>query len=436
MAWEIACYLTGAQRPTTVDGLVQVDLDTWRTRHFELARDDECASCALATPAARPVGERRPSSDSSGRPSEPAPAPRGGPSIASDELLLRWQPRVVRAADAAGCLHVVDLRDRHFKLRGLTPAQLHACELLDRPTPVADLVARAPGPVRRLLDGLNGRGLLQVLAPDGEAGDPRYARQLAYFGMLEDDVGGRHRVQERLRCATVAVVGVGGVGNWVAQHLAAMGIGTLILVDGDVVERSNLNRQLLYSERDLGAPKVEAARRELTALNPEVAVRPIVRTVASAGELESVVAGADLFVIAADKPPVLLRRWASVAARRFGVPWVSGGVDAYLLQLGPLYVPEETACYHCRELRAGDGPSSHLRAAWMSSRTAAPLVAPACAMVATAMALEVVRHLGRLGTSALKGRYVTLDMRSWRSSSVELQRHPGCPVCGGLSAAS
>jgi molybdopterin-synthase adenylyltransferase len=299
--------------------------------------------------------------------------------------------------------------------------------------------ARAHGPhatrdqILQLIDMLTRRGLVQVLPPGGEAetGNPRYARQTSYFGIFENEIGGRHHAQERLSTSKVAIVGVGGVGNWTAQHLAAVGIGTLVLVDGDTIERSNLNRQSLYSEADLGQLKVEVAERELKALNSEVKIRPVARTITSAGDLETVLAGTDLFVLTADKPHIVLRRWASDVSMRLGIPWLHGSVDAYLLQLGPLYVPGQTACYCCRELEPKNASQSAYAEAWIQENQAiAPLIAPACAMVGSVIAMEAVRFLGQIQDSALSGRYVKVDMRTWRSTAIDIHKHPNCSVCG------
>ena len=102
----------------------------------------------------------------------------------------------------------------------------------------------------------------------------RYDRQLRYFGDLAPGATPPSEYQRRLREARVALLGLGGLGSWAAYALACCGVGELVLVDGDRVEESNFNRQILYRERDIGRLKAEAAAEALAAFNSACRLTP------------------------------------------------------------------------------------------------------------------------------------------------------------------
>lgn len=137
--------------------------------------------------------------------------------------------------------------------------------------------------------------------------------------------------------ATVAVVGVGGLGGIAVDTLARLGVGTLILIDGDVFEESNLNRQLLATGEALGTPKVRAAARRVEAVNAAVTVR-FHETFLSPENAENLLHGADLVLDCLDT--ISARRTLEKTARRLGIPMVSGAVAGLSGQVTVIY-PED-----------------------------------------------------------------------------------------------
>lgn len=171
-------------------------------------------------------------------------------------------------------------------------------------------------------------------------------------------------VQLRLRRARVLLCGVGGTGGVAAQGLVASGVGHLHCVDPDVVELSNLNRQLIYREDDIGRFKIDAAVDHLRSLNSDVVVTGERREIRDAGDLAALLAapasppdagsqaaesppaqGYDLLVLCADRPPVI-RRWANQVCLARKVPWVDGGYRGPLATAG-MYVPGDGPCWEC-----------------------------------------------------------------------------------------
>lgn len=160
--------------------------------------------------------------------------------------------------------------------------------------------------------------------------------------------------QLRLRQARVLLLGLGGTGCAAAWALAASGVGTLHCVDHDTVELSNLNRQILFTEHDLGRPKTEVALERLRQLNSDIAVSAENRRVVSQEDMFDLVPGFDLVVLCADEPrgPDGIRIWTDRACRKTGVPWVGGGYSGPLITVG-IYVPGLGPCYECVQRTAG-----------------------------------------------------------------------------------
>ena len=186
----------------------------------------------------------------------------------------------------------------------------------------------------------------ELLAP-GELA--RFDRQLRYFSDVGSAALPPSECQRRLREARVAVLGVGGLGSWAAWALACCGVGEMWLVDGDKVEVSNLNRQILYTEADLGRPKAEAAAERLRAFNSAMRVTATTRRLGSEVEIADFIAGADVVIDAADWPAHDIERWCNSACFEAGIPYITMSHFPPIARVGPLYVPGKTGCFTCQE---------------------------------------------------------------------------------------
>ncbi|MGW3353967.1 HesA/MoeB/ThiF family protein [Streptomyces bungoensis] len=177
--------------------------------------------------------------------------------------------------------------------------------------------------------------------------------------------------QVRLRRSRVLLIGVGGTGGAAARDLVASGVGRLHCVEPDVVDLSNLNRQTLFRETDLGTPKIDAALTALRALNSDAAVTGERREVRGPADLEDLLADApgghddrpayDVLLLAADRPAVI-RRWANQVCLESGTPWAEAGYRGPLVSVG-VFRPGRGACWEClrraeiqrRDLRLAPG---------------------------------------------------------------------------------
>ncbi|MCB1705995.1 MAG: molybdopterin-synthase adenylyltransferase MoeB [Halioglobus sp.] len=241
----------------------------------------------------------------------------------------------------------------------------------------------------------------------------RYNRQL----LLHDfDIAG----QERLQRARVLVVGLGGLGCPAALYLAAAGVGELVLVDGDAVELSNLQRQIAHTEADIGTNKARSAAAAITALNPEVKLRVMEQPLLEPA-MASVLAGVDLVLDATDNYPVrfALNR-ACIAA---GVPLVSAAAVRSEGQLAVFDPARGGPCYACLYTEGG--------AETALSCSDSGVLAPLVGVIGSLLAMEALKILADFG-EPLRGQLLAIDLRSMDFRRLQLPVRPDCPACAQL----
>lgn len=240
----------------------------------------------------------------------------------------------------------------------------------------------------------------------------RYARHL----MLEQ-VG--EEGQERLRAGRVLVIGAGGLGSPVAQYLAAAGVGSIGIADGDRVERSNLQRQVIHGTSDLGRPKVLSARDRMLEVNPGVEVECIDEWL-TGENIGGIVRRYDFVVDATDNfQAKFLINDACIAA---GVCYSHGGILKFQGQTMTVR-PRQSTCYRCI-FPAPPEPDVALAC----SKAGVLGVLPG--VIGAIQATEAVKYLLGIG-ELLTSRLLTYDLLSLRFREVGLGRNPDCPACGG-----
>jgi molybdopterin/thiamine biosynthesis adenylyltransferase len=239
-----------------------------------------------------------------------------------------------------------------------------------------------------------------------EAEVERYARHLVLR-----EVGGPG--QQKLKAARVLVVGAGGLGAPVALYLAAAGIGTIGLVDPDMVSLSNLQRQVLYATADVGRPKVEAASEHLLALNPNTMIdtHPVWLDRSNA---EAVVARYDLVLDGTDD--FATRFAVSDACLAQGKPLVSGALGRWTGQVGVFH---GRPCYRCL---VPDIPPDAETCALVG------VVGALAGVIGSMMALEAVKLITGAG-EPLSGRLLIYDGLAGETRTVRVGRDPKCPSC-------
>ncbi len=238
----------------------------------------------------------------------------------------------------------------------------------------------------------------------------RYSRHLMLNGF---DVAG----QEALLAARVLIVGLGGLGSPAAMYLAAAGVGNLVLADNDVVELSNLQRQIAHKTASIGRNKVESARQTLLELNPGIRVETVTGRLEGAA-LEQLVAGCTAVLDCSDN---FSTRFAlNAACHHHRVPLVSGAAIRTEAQLS-VFDPRDPAapCYRCLYQ---DGVDTDL------SCSESGVMAPLVGIVGSMQALECIKVLSGFG-KPLVGLLLLIDAATLQIRTLVLQKNPDCPVC-------
>ena len=275
-----------------------------------------------------------------------------------------------------------------------------------------DLASVAGGTSRWIEEGL------PVVQPQLDADQrdfhERYSRHL-----LLPEVGVEG--QRRLQASRVLLIGAGGLGSPAAYYLAAAGVGTLRIADDDVVDRSNLQRQILHTEARIGEPKVASAAQALSALNPRTRIEAVAERVTSAN-VERLLQGVDVVVDGADNFPV--RYLLNDACVKLGKPLVYGAVQRFDGQASVFDAGRhrgEAPCYRC-----------------LFPEPPPPQFAPNCSeagvlgvlpgVIGLLQATEAIKLLLGIG-EPLTGRLLNFDAMSMRFREVRLKADPDCAIC-------
>lgn len=239
----------------------------------------------------------------------------------------------------------------------------------------------------------------------------RYSRQI-----ILPEVGGQG--QERLLAGRVLIVGIGGLGSPAALYLAAAGVGTIGIMDADVVDLTNLQRQVIHFTPDVGRSKVESAAEKMRAINPDVRVQ-VYRERLTAANARDILSRYDFVVDATDSFPskFLVSDACHFAAR----PYVHAGILRFEGQIMTVR-PGRTACYRCvfpEPPPAGAVPSC----------AQAGVLGVLAGVVGTLQATEAVKFLLGVG-DLLTDRLLVYDALKMSFRRVALKRSPRCPLCG------
>lgn len=239
----------------------------------------------------------------------------------------------------------------------------------------------------------------------------RYSRHI-----LLDEMG--IEAQERLLHSSALIVGAGGLGSPAALYLAAAGLGRIVLADDDVVDLTNLQRQILHRDDRIGQSKAESGRRTMQALNPEIEIVPLTRRLAQA-DLRALLATTSVVLDCTDNFET--RHAINRACVEARVPLVSGAAIRFDGQLAAFDArDEQSPCYAC--LFPDGTDTETVNCATMG------VFAPLTGIIGTMQAAEALKFAGGFGET-MTGRLLLVDARSMRIDNVRVPRDAQCPVC-------
>ena len=240
----------------------------------------------------------------------------------------------------------------------------------------------------------------------------RYSRQLLLTG-----IGGKG--QRRLAEAKVFIMGAGGLGSPAALYLAAAGVGTIGLADSDLVELSNLQRQILHRTCDVGGLKVESGRRTIEALNPDVTVRAYPERVTSAN-VRDIIKDYDLVLDGSDNFPT--RFLINDACYFEKKTLISGAILRFEGQLSTFKSHANGPCYRC--LLAAPPPPGHI-----PSCQEAGVLGAVAGIIGLFQANEALKEILGIGQS-MTGRFLLFNALDLSFIEMKIQKNPMCPLCG------
>jgi len=227
----------------------------------------------------------------------------------------------------------------------------------------------------------------------------RYSRNDSFFTWVDTEPRDtKFQLQANLSQARVAVLGLGGSGSHVAASLAAAGVGLLRCVDFDDVELSNLSRQLLYIEDDVGHAKTQRLGGRLSRMNSQVRIEPVEKQIDSVSSARQAIGDVDFVVLCADVPHPDIQLWTNDAAHQLGLPWSVCFYAGPTLMTG-IFLPGRTPCYRCLQasgptpLRADDGEQGQ---ALYNAQNINAVIAPTAGLAGQFGALEAIYFLAGL----------------------------------------
>lgn len=258
----------------------------------------------------------------------------------------------------------------------------------------------------------------------------RYTCSANYFSWVDTQPrASSYEIQSRLKRSRVTILGLGGTGSTITMSLTAAGIGHIHCIDFDVVEVSNLNRQLLYREADIGLSKVECAAAHLKDLNSHVQVTGQSLKVTCVNDVVSLMEACDFFILCADKPTQQIQAWVNEAALMIRRPWLFSLYAGPMIVVG-MFVPYETPCYECllhtESIRHGTG---NIGTPLFVSALSNAVIAPTSSMSGQLGALETIYYLGGLKPQTM-GRVFHQNLMIYdHCYYVESAKWAECPAC-------
>lgn len=219
--------------------------------------------------------------------------------------------------------------------------------------------------------------------------------------------------QKRLKGSRAVVAGLGGLGSPVSTYLACAGVGHITIVDCDFVELSNLNRQVLHYDEDIGEKKVHSAARKLVRLNPQVEITPLFERITE-DNAKDFIKGADVVVDALDNFET--RLILNAACVKMRTPFIHGGIWGLLGQITTI-IPGETPCLSC------------ITPSVPKKQAAFPVFGVTPAVIGSLEATEAIKLLAGFG-DLLAGKVLYINAEEMTVDFVEIARRPDCEVCG------
>lgn len=261
----------------------------------------------------------------------------------------------------------------------------------------------------------------------------RWSRNIEFFGAYCKTTDNKFFYQEKLKSTKVAILGLGGVGSNVLYNLVAMGVCNIKAVDCDEVELSNLNRQIIYSESDIGQLKSIAAKNRISQFLPQAKTEFINKEITCIKDIEEIIADQDIVISAIDQPREAVMDWINVACVKYNVPFLCGALDSKLAICYAI-IPGKTGCIECWKVNAN---KSSLRfqnliqhKGFVPASSPNVAIMPFISMLSGLIGSEFVKIVTGISEPQSLGRLCAFDFVSSKITiSESWEKNSDCLVC-------
>ncbi|WP_173306448.1 ThiF family adenylyltransferase [Streptococcus sp. k-628] len=262
----------------------------------------------------------------------------------------------------------------------------------------------------------------------------RHSRTMNFLSNF--DASGNHKIDymKKIIDSNVLVIGLGGVGSSLVMNLSALGVGTIIGVDFDSVDLSNLNRQILYNESDIGKLKSECATNKISEFDSSIKFITYQLKVTSPADVEKLINDheIDFVFCAADQPSIWIYKWINEACFKTGVAWLYGGnseASSYFQTI----IPEESSCFNCRELnlkmKSSEGFVKYNEVLKNGYATQNNCLAATSSCITSFMIFDFIRFITDIEKPRVLNKILTIDYRDYDISYESIETNQDCFCC-------
>lgn len=249
--------------------------------------------------------------------------------------------------------------------------------------------------------------------------DEFYGRELSYFYMLSNK--NKKAKFENVRHKKIAILGVGGIGSVVAEMIVRAGFDNLLLVDNDVVESSNLIRQIGYLREDVNKSKLDSSFRHLLQINPKTDIKIANVFVDNNETLKTLLRDTDFVVCTFDKPFRVIRPMVNDVCVELKKPVLFSGFAEHVGMVGPFVVPGKTACLKCINKEHNE-PINRL--------DMVPSYGPLCGIIGNFVTDEIINYFIKFKKTSLQNKTLMLNLYNDKLKVIKWNKNSDCPICG------
>lgn len=261
----------------------------------------------------------------------------------------------------------------------------------------------------------------------------RFKGNINFFTYFANSEKSAYEFQERLSNSTVTIIGMGGFGSNLLYNMAGLGVKNVRIADFDRVELSNLNRQLLFNEKDLGRPKIEVAKEFMATFHSDMNIETFSLKVENSKQIEELAKGSDLVLLAADEPMILLAGWLNKACVKLNIPFIIGGMG---IDSGEFYtiIPGQTGCFDCMHLYFLSQNENYEEStrALLHFNPSNWGTAPGVATITAMISFEAAKILTGIEPKVADGKMYSIDIHTLESEILHRweRNKEECPTCG------